>query len=98
MESAPCGWSIADFDALGDDPRALAAKGLYLSSFIAYGAANKGTVKESSIRDLYAQSGKSWHSPIPRYLTISLDDLGSEHSMAGARCIRDSGEEQTKKR
>jgi hypothetical protein len=60
QDSAPCGWSIADFDALGDDPRALAAKGLYLSSFIAYGAEGRGTVKESTIRDLYGRSAMLW--------------------------------------
>lgn len=89
-DSAPCGWSIADFDALGDDPRALAAKGLYLSSFLAYSAGAKGTVKESAIRTLYSRSSKSWHSPIPHYLVSSLYGLGSEHSMAGAGCIRAS--------
>jgi len=87
-ESAPCGWSIADFSALGDSPRALAAKGLYLSSFIAYGAEDGGGVKESDIRDLYARSARSWHSPIPHFLEVTLEGLGSEHSMAGARCIR----------
>ena len=40
-DSVPCGWGIADFDAFGDDPRALAAKGLYLSSFIAYGGEDR---------------------------------------------------------
>lgn len=87
-DSAPCGWSVADFDALGDDPRALAAKGLYLSSFLAYGASANGAVKESDIRNLYSRSSKSWHSPIPHYLVSSLYGLGSDHSMAGASCIR----------
>ena len=87
-DSAACGWSIADFDALGDDPRALAAKGMYLSSFIGYGAESRGTVKESTIRDLYARSARSWHSPIPHVLEASVDGLGSEQSMAGAGCIR----------
>lgn len=87
-DSAACGWSIADFDALGDDPRALAAKGLYLSSFIGYGAEDRKTVKESTIRDLYASSAKSWHSPIPYVLEVTADGLGSEHSMVGAQCIR----------
>jgi tetratricopeptide (TPR) repeat protein len=87
-DSAPCGWSIADFDALGDDPRALAAKGLYLSAFIGYGAEDRGTVKESAIRDLYVRSARGWHSPIPRVLEVTIDGFGSEHSMAGARCIR----------
>ena len=87
-DSGACGWSIADFDALGDDPRALAAKGMYLSSFIGYGAESRGTVKESTIRDLYARSARSWHSPIPHVLEASVDGLGSEQSMAGARCIR----------
>jgi len=41
-DSAPCGWSIADFDAFGDEPRALAAKGLYLSSFFALTPQRKG--------------------------------------------------------
>jgi tetratricopeptide (TPR) repeat protein len=87
-DSAPCGWSIADFDALSDDPRALAAKGLYLSSFIAYGAEDRGTVKESTIRDLYRRSASSWHSPIPHILAVALDGFGSEHSMTGVRCLR----------
>jgi tetratricopeptide (TPR) repeat protein len=87
-ESAPCGWSIADFDAFGDDPRALAAEGLYLSSFIGYGAEDRGTVKESTIRDLYAHSAASWHSPIPHFLQVTVDGFGSPHSMAGARCMR----------
>lgn len=86
--SVPCRWSTADFDALGDDPRALAAKGLYLSSFIAYDAEEKGLVKESDIRDLYARSAAAWHSPIPHVLAISLNGLGSERSMMSARCIR----------
>jgi tetratricopeptide (TPR) repeat protein len=87
-ESAPCEWSLADFDAFGDDPRALAAKGLYLSSFIAYGAEDKGLVKESDIRDLYARSAASWYSPIPHILALSLDGLGSEHLMSRVRCLR----------
>jgi hypothetical protein len=87
-DSAPCGWSIADFDALGDDPRALAAKGLYLSSFIGYGAEDRGTVKESTVRDLYVRSTRSWHSPIPRVLEVTVDGFGSAHSMARARCVR----------
>ena len=87
-DSAPCGWSVADFDALGDDPRALAAEGLYLSSFIGYNAEARGTVKGSTIRDLYARSARSWHSPIPYVLEVTVDDFGSEHSMTGARCIR----------
>ena len=90
-ESVKCGWSIADFDALGDDPRALAAKGLYLSSFIGYGAEGRKTVKESTIRDLYARSASSWHSPIPHLLSVTLDCLGSEQSMARAGCIRANG-------
>jgi tetratricopeptide (TPR) repeat protein len=87
-DSAACQWSIADFDALGHDPRALAAKGLYLSAFIGYGAENRGTVKDSTIRDLYARSARSWHSPIPHVLGVTANGFGSEHSMAGARCIR----------
>ena len=87
-ESNPCGWSLADFDAFGDDPRALAAKGLYLSSFIAYGAVGRGTVKESDIRDLYKRSARSWRSPIPHLLEISVEGIGSEHSMDRARCVR----------
>lgn len=87
-DSAACRWSIADFDALGDDPRALAAKGLYLSTFIGYGAENRGTVKDSTIRDLYARSASSWHSPIPHVLGVTANGFGSAHSMAGARCIR----------
>lgn len=87
-DTAPCEWSLVDFDTFGDDPRALAAKGLYLSSFIGYGAVNKGTVKESAIRDLYARSAGLWHSPIPHVLVVAIDGLGSEHSMNGAKCIR----------
>lgn len=87
-DSAVCQWSIADFDALGDDPRALAAKGLYLSAFIGYGAENRGTVKDSTIRDLYARSAQLWRSPIPHVLGVTANNFGSEHSMAGARCIR----------
>jgi hypothetical protein len=84
-DSAACQWSIADFDALGDDPRALAAKGLYLSAFIGYGAESRGTVKDSTIRDLYARSARSWHSPIPHVLGVTANGFGSAHSMAGAR-------------
>jgi tetratricopeptide (TPR) repeat protein len=88
-DSVPCGWSIADFDALGDDPRALAAKGLYLSSFIEYGAESRGTVNESDILNLYKRSEKSWRSPIPHLLELSVDTIiGSEQSMNRARCIR----------
>lgn len=87
-ESAPCEWSLAGFDALGDDPRALAAKGLYLSSFIGYGAADKGVVKESNIRDLYARSAATWHSPIPYVLALTIGGLGSEQFTARAGCIR----------
>lgn len=87
-DSAPCGWSIADLDAFGNDPRALAAKGLYLSSFLAYGAETRGTVKEADIRNLYTRSATSWRSPIPHYLVSSLYGIGSEHSMTGASCIR----------
>ena len=91
-ESVPCGWSIADLDALGNDPRALAAKGLYLSSFIAYNAEATGAVKESTIRDLYRRSAISWHSPIPHFLTIiTLEGLASELSMSRARCIGAKG-------
>jgi tetratricopeptide (TPR) repeat protein len=90
-DSISCGWSIADFDAFGDDPRALAAKGLYLSSFIAYDAEDKGVVKESNIRDLYARSAASWHSPIPHVLALTLNGLGSEQFMARVRCIRANG-------
>jgi tetratricopeptide (TPR) repeat protein len=88
-DSTRCGWSTADLDALGDDPRALAAKGLYLSSFIAYNAEQKGTVKESTIQDLYARSATSWHSPIPHFLdATTVDGLGSQHVLAGAGCMR----------
>jgi tetratricopeptide (TPR) repeat protein len=89
--SAPCGWSIADFDAFGDDPRALAAKGLYLSSFIAYAGKEKGGVKESDIVELYARAARSWRSPIPHYLELTLYGLGSEHSTTGSGCIRETG-------
>lgn len=87
--SDPCSWSIADIDALGNDPRALAAKGLYLSSFIGFGAEDKGAVKESDIRDLYARSATLWSSPIPYFLAATtLEGIGSEQSMAGAGCLR----------
>ncbi|WP_300757755.1 hypothetical protein [Janthinobacterium sp.] len=89
-DSVACGWSIADFDALGSDPRALAAKGIYLSSFISFGAISEGVVEESDIRDLYTRSAKSWRSPIPHYLFSTLYGLGSEHFMRRARCIRES--------
>ena len=86
-DSAACGWSIADFDVFGNDPRALAAKGFYLSSFLAFGAQLRGTVKEADIRDLYARSSRSWRSPIPHYLAVSIYGFGSEYSMNKARCI-----------
>ncbi|MBA5686339.1 hypothetical protein [Rugamonas apoptosis] len=89
-ESSACGWSIADFDSLGSDPRALAAKGLYLSSFLSLGAQSRGAVNEAEIRNLYDRASKSWHSPIPHYLVSSSYTLGSEHSMKGAGCIRSS--------
>lgn len=88
-ESNPCGWSIADFDALGDDPRALAAKGLYLSSFLRFGAGTRGTVRESNVRDLYKSAGKSWHSPIPRMLDVAMDGhIGGSQRMNDLQCIR----------
>ena len=86
-ESAHCGWSIADFDALGDNPRGLAAKGAYLSSFIGFGSERRGTVKESAIRNLYARAAQSWHSPIPHFLVVTIDGIGSELSMARAGCV-----------
>ena len=87
-DTSPCGWSIADFNALGDDPRALSAKSLYLSAFIGYGAEKRGTVKVSDVRDMISRAAKSWRSPIPYLLDVSLDGFGSEHSMNGAGCIR----------
>lgn len=85
-EAVPCGWSITDLDALGNDPQALAAKGLYLSAFVTY---SPQAVKESDIRDLYASSAAAWHSPIPHFLAaVSLEGLGSEQSMSSARCMR----------
>lgn len=89
-ESVPCGWSTTDFDAFGSDPRALAAKGYYLSSFLAFGAQSRGTVREADIRELYKRSARLWRSPIPHYLVRSLHGLGTEHSMNGARCMRSS--------
>jgi tetratricopeptide (TPR) repeat protein len=86
--TAACGWSLPDIDRLGDDPRAIAVKGFYLSAFIGYGAEARGTVNETSIQDLFARSARSWRSPIPHLLAVSVEGLGSEHSMAGARCIR----------
>jgi tetratricopeptide (TPR) repeat protein len=89
QKSTSCGWGIADFDALGDDPRALAAKGLYLSSFLTYGAQDRGFVKESDIRELYMRSAKLWHSPIPHLLmATTLDGLGSMHRKKRFQCIR----------
>jgi tetratricopeptide (TPR) repeat protein len=93
-DSIPCGWSIADFDAFGSEPRALAAKGFYLSSFIGFGAESRGTVKYEEIRSLYARSSRSWHSPIPHYLVTTLYGFGSDHSMAGAGCIRVSSDDR----
>ena len=88
-ETSYCGWSLADLDALGNDPRALAAKGLYLSSFISYGAEDNGVVKEAYIRELYTKASSSWKSAIPNYLAAAtLYGLGSEHSILGARCLR----------
>jgi tetratricopeptide (TPR) repeat protein len=86
--TAPCGWSLADLDALGDDPRALAAKALYQSAFIGFGAASRGTIKEADIRALYTRAAASWRSPIPHYLQITTYGFGSEHSMTGASCQR----------
>ena len=90
-ESVRCGWGTADFDALGDDPRALTAKGLYLNSFLSFGAGNRGTVKASEVRELYKRAEKSWRSPIPYILEASDDEIGSEHSMDGSRCLRTNG-------
>lgn len=87
-KSLRCGWGIADFDDLGKDPRALAAKGFYLRSFLPFNARAKGVVKEAEIRDLYVRSSKKWRSPVPHYLLGTLDGLGSEQSSAGAGCIR----------
>ena len=86
--TAPCGWSLADFDALGDNPRALAAKAHYQIAFIGFGAAGMRTIKEAEIRALYTRAAASWRSPIPHYLQITTYGFGSEHSMAGARCQR----------
>lgn len=94
-ESVPCGWSITDFDAFGSDPRALAAKGYYLSSFLAFGAQSRGTVREADIRELYKRSARLWRSPIPHYIVKSLYGLGTEHSMNGARCMRSSDAPKT---
>jgi tetratricopeptide (TPR) repeat protein len=86
--TAPCAWSLVDFDALGDDPRVLAAKALYQSAFIGFGAASRGTIKEADIRALYTRAAASWRSPIPHYLQITTYGFGSEHSMDGASCQR----------
>jgi len=89
MKSTPCGWSIADFDALGDAPRALAAKGFYLSSFLPFGARDRGVVNESDIRELYIRSAKAWHSPIPHILmATTLNGPGSAQYTNMAGCIR----------
>jgi hypothetical protein len=88
--STPCGWSLSDFEAFGDAPRALSAKAYYLSSFLAFGAQSRGTVKESEVRGLYMQSSKTWRSPIPFYLASGLNGLGTEQSTAGSRCMRKS--------
>ncbi len=88
-ESNKCGWSIADFDALGDDPRALAAKGLYLSTFLNFGAGDRGTVKEAEIRELFKRAEKSWKSAIPYLLDVHLDSgLGSQHTRDQYNCVR----------
>jgi hypothetical protein len=86
--STPCQWSTPDFEAFGDDPRGIAAKGFYFSAFIPFGAKDRKTVKESEIRDLYIRSSASWHAALPHILLASLDGLGSEQSMSGARCMR----------
>lgn len=86
--SNSCGWSIADFESFGNDPRALAAKGLYLASFLAFGAGKKGIVEEANIRDLYTRAAITWHSPVPHYLATSLTGLGSEHMTNQFGCIR----------
>lgn len=91
QDSSPCRWSISDFDALGSDPRALAAKGLYLSAFIRYGAEGRGTVSEANIRGLFERAAKLWRSPIPYVLKVKVDGLGSQKAMAGARCVRTNG-------
>lgn len=94
-ESVRCGWSITDFDAFGSDPRALAAKGYYLSSFLAFDAQSRGTVREAEIRELYKNSARLWRSPIPHYIVKSLYGLGTENSMNGARCMRSSDVPET---
>ncbi len=87
-KSAACGWSIADFDSFGEDPRAIAAKGLYLSSFLGYGAETRRTVSELEIRALYRRAATAWRSPLPHYLISSLYGFGSQHSIDGAGCLR----------
>jgi tetratricopeptide (TPR) repeat protein len=83
-----CGWSLDDFAAFGSDPRAIAAKAFYLSSFISFGAEEKGTVSESDIRDLYAQSAERWNSPVPHYLVARLGGFGSRTRLESMRCVR----------
>lgn len=84
-----CGWSIPSMDALAGDPRGFAAKGQYLSSFLAYGYGNKDAKLEAEIRGLYSRSAQSWHSPIPYSLTaVTLDGLGGEEVTTSAGCVR----------
>lgn len=84
-----CGWSIPSLDGFGSDPRGLAAKGLYLSSFVGFGYENKKPNLEADIRSLYARSERSWPSPIPYFLAaVTLDGLGSEELTASTKCVR----------
>lgn len=89
-DSASCGWSIADFDAFGNDPRALAAKGFYLSSFLSFGAHADGAATEAEVQDLYKRASKAWHSPIPHYLVVSIYGFGTDHFTNRAKCVREN--------
>ncbi len=89
---AACDWSIPSLDAFGNDPRGLAAKGLYLSSFLAFGYGDKDPKLEAQIRSLYARSERSWHSPIPYFLAaVTVNGLGSEEMTTRSKCVRVPG-------
>jgi tetratricopeptide (TPR) repeat protein len=86
--STACEWSIEDFDAMSADPRALSAKAFYLSAYIGYGAADRGTASESDIKALYTRSANLWRSPIPHYLVTQTGGLGSAAMRGAMGCIR----------
>ena len=86
--AAPCDWSIPSLDKLADDPRGLAAKGLYLSAFTTYVPSGEEPQLEAQIRSLYARAEQSWKSPIPYFLSaVTINGLGSQEMMASAKCV-----------